>query len=208
MDLAKADIISAEGQVEQANAQYNNTIITAPLDGTVTSIDIKVGELASALKEVIILQDISNIYIEANINEANISNLNIGMPVDITYDAFGSDKIFKGNVTKIDPSSTLVSGVVNYKITANVEQSENLRPGMTANMTIKVKEKNYVITVPSRSVLVDIDGNKTIRVVTNTKTKKFKEVPVVTGLEGDGGVVEITNGLKDGDEFVVLIKTK
>jgi multidrug efflux pump subunit AcrA (membrane-fusion protein) len=130
------------------------------------------------------------------------------MLVDITYDAFGSDKIFKGNITKIDPSSTLVSGVVNYKITANVEQSENLRPGMTANMTIKVKEKNHVLTVPSRAILTDTNGAKTIRIVTNTKTKKFKEVPVSAGLEGDGGVVEITNGLKDGDEFVVLIKAK
>jgi len=208
IDLAKADIISAQGQVEQATARYNDTVITAPADGTITSIDIKVGELASALKEVIVLQDISNIYIEANINEANIANLNIGMLVDITYDAFGSDKIFKGNITKIDPSSTLVSGVVNYKITANVEQSENLRPGMTANMTIKVKEKNHVLTVPSRAILTDTNGAKTIRIVTNTKTKKFKEVPVSAGLEGDGGVVEITNGLKDGDEFVVLIKAK
>jgi len=208
IDLAKADIISAEGQVQQASAKYNDTIITAPADGTITSVDIKTGELASALKEVMVLQDITNIYIESNINEANIANLNIGMPVDITYDAFGSEKIFKGNITKIDPSSTLISGVVNYKITASVEQVPNLRPGMTANMTINVKDKDHVITVPSRSILTDTDGKKTIRIVTDKKTKKFKEVNITTGLEGDGGVVEITSGLKDGDEFVVLIKAK
>jgi len=208
IDLAMADIISAQGQVELANARYNDTIITAPLDGTITSIDIKVGELASALKEVIVLQDVSNIYLEANINEANIASINLGMPVDITYDAFGSEKIFNGNITKIDPSSTLVSGVVNYKITASVEQLENIRPGMTANMTIKAKEKNNVLVVPSRAILVDEFGNKTIRLVENPKTKKWKEVPVTTGLEGDGGMVEITSGLNENDEFVVLIKTK
>lgn len=208
IDLAKADIISAEGQVQLATAKYNDTIITAPADGTITSIDVKIGELAQALKEVIVLQDISNIYLEANINEANIANLSIGMPVDITYDAFGSDKIFKGNITKIDPSSTLISGVVNYKITVGVEQSVNIRPGMTANMTIKVKEKNHVITIPSRAILTDVDGNKTIRIVTNTKTKKFKEAGITTGEEGDGGLIEITNGLKENDEFVVLIKNK
>lgn len=208
IDLAKADIISAEGQVQLATAKYNNTIITAPLDGTITSIDVKIGELASALKEVIILQDVSNIYIEANINEANITNLSIGMPIDITFDALGSDKIFEGNITKINPSSTLVSGVVNYKITASVEQVENLRPGMTANMTIKAKEKNHVLVVSSRSILTDKEGNKTIRLITDTRNKKFKEVDITTGLEGDGSMVEITDGLKVNDEFVVLIKTK
>ena len=208
IDLAKADILSAEGQVQLATARYNDTLITAPLDGTITSIDIKTGELAQALKEVIVLQDVSNIYLEANVNEANIANLNIGLPVDISYDAFGGEMIFKGNITKIDPSSTIVSGVVNYKITASVEHADNLRPGMTANMTIKAKEKNHIIIVPSRAVLVDTDGSKTIRLITNPKTKKFVEVPITTGLEGDGGVVEVTNGLKENEEFVVLIKTK
>jgi RND family efflux transporter MFP subunit len=206
VDLAKADIISAEGQVQLATAKYNDTYITAPADGTITSVDIKVGELASALKEVIILQDVSNIYLETNINEANIANLVVGMPIDINFDAFGSDKIFKGSITKIDPSSTLISGVVNYKITASVEQVTDLRPGMTANMTIKVKEKNHVLTVPSRSIITDTSGNETIRLITNTKKKKFKEVKITTGLEGDGGVVEITSGLDEDDEFVVLIK--
>jgi HlyD family secretion protein len=208
IDLARADIISAEGQVELATARYNDTTIIAPQDGTITSLDIKIGELAQALKPIIVLQDVSNIYLETNINEANIASLEVGMLADITFDAFGADKIFKGSITKIDPSSTLVSGVVNYKVTASVEQVMNLRPGMTANMTIKVKEKNQVLVVPSRSILVDKTGAKTIRLVTDAKTKKFKEIPVTTGLEGDGSVVEVINGLQEGDEFVVLIKTK
>lgn len=206
IDLAKADIISAEGQVQQANAKYNDTIIRAPLDGTITSIDIKPGELASALKEVIVLQDVSNIYLEANINEANIASLKTDMPVEITYDAFGSEKVFNGKITKIDPSSNIVSGVVNYKVTASVDKIEGLRPGMTANMTIKVQDKNNVIAVPSRSILTDKSGNKTIRLITNTKTKKFTEINISTGIEGDGGMTEIVDGLKENDEFVILIK--
>lgn len=208
IDLANADIISAQGQVEQATARYNDTVIKAPLDGTITSIDVKQGELTSALKEVIILQDVSNIYLEANINEANIASITLGMPVDITYDAFGSDKIFKGTITKIDPSSTLVSGVVNYKITVSVDQGVDLRPGMTANMTIMVKEKKHVLTVPSRAILTGKDGQKTLRIVSDSKTKKFKEEVVSTGLEGDGSLIEVTSGLMENDEFIVLIKTK
>ncbi len=208
IDLANADIISAQGQVELASAGYNNTVIVAPVDGTITSVDIKQGELASALKEVITLQDVSNIYLEANINEANIANLNVGMPVDITYDAFGTEKIFKGNITKIDPSSTLISGVVNYKVTASVEQTTELRPGMTANMTIKVKEKNNILAIPSRAILTNKDGSKTLRIVSDSKTKKWSEVSITTGLEGDGSLVEVTSGLAENDEFVILIKAK
>lgn len=206
VDLANADIISATGQVEAALARYNNTVITAPVAGTVTRIDVKIGELAQAQKEVMVLQDVSNIYIETNVNEANITSLVVDMPIDITYDSFGTDKIFKGKITKIDPSSTLVSGVVNYKVTASTEQMTDLRPGMTANMTIKVKEKDQVITIPSRSIMTDDNGERTVRVITNPRTKKFKSVPVVTGLEGDGGVVEVLSGLSIGDEFIVLIK--
>jgi hypothetical protein len=83
---------------------------------------------------------------------------------------------------------------------------ENLRPGMTANMTIKVLEKGHIIAVPSRSILTDTNGNKTIRLITNSKKKKWKEVPITTGVEGDGGIVEVLNGLKEYNEYVVLIK--
>lgn len=206
IDLAKADITTAEGQVQAAQSKYDDTILKAPADGTITRVDIKIGELASALKEVMVLQDVSNIYIETNINEANVASIAIGMPIDINFDAFGTDKIFKGKVTAVDPSSTLVSGVVNYKVTASVEQVQDLRPGMTANMTINIKSKNHVLVVPSRAIIIDKSGAKTIRLITNTKSKSYKEVPVSTGLEGDGGMVEVTSGLSEGDEFVTLIK--
>ncbi|HAE36480.1 MAG: Secretion protein HlyD [Candidatus Nomurabacteria bacterium GW2011_GWF2_35_66] len=206
IDLANADILSAEGQLQAALARYNNTVITAPVDGTITSIDIKIGEQATMQKEAIVLQDVSNIYLETNINEANIASLSLGMPVEITYDSFGTDKIFKGSITKIDPSSTLVSGVVNYKVTASAEQIEDLRPGMTANMTIKVKEKSDVIAIPSRSIVTNDKGERTIRVITNTRKKKWKSVGVTTGIEGDGGMIEVLSGLSTGDEFVILIK--
>ncbi|ETB64212.1 TPA: efflux RND transporter periplasmic adaptor subunit [Candidatus Nomurabacteria bacterium] len=206
IDLARAEILSAEGLVGQAESVYNDTLIKAPVGGTVTSIDIKIGELAQAQKEAIVIEDVSNVYIEANVNEANIASITKGLPVDITFDAFGSDRIFKGLVTEIDPSSTLVSGVVNYKITTSVEQLEEIRPGMTANMTIKISEKAHVLSIPRRAIITKDDGTQVVRKIINSKNKKFKEVNITTGLEGDGGMVEILNGLSLGDEYVVLIK--
>ncbi|MDE2030793.1 MAG: efflux RND transporter periplasmic adaptor subunit [Patescibacteria group bacterium] len=207
IDLAKADIVTAEGQVQAAQAKYDDTIIRAPVSGTITSVDIKLGELATALNEAIVLQDVSNMYLETNINEANIASVKVGMPVDVNFDAFGTDKNFKGTVVKIDPSSTLISGVVNYKLDASIEKIPGLKPGMTANMTIKVQSKDHVLVVPSRAILTDKNNKETVRLITNTKTKAYKEVPVTTGLVGDGGMVEVTSGLSDGEEIVVLVKS-
>lgn len=206
LDLAKADILTAEGQLQLASSNFEHTILRAPADGTITKVDIKIGELTQALKNVINLQDINNIYLEANINEANINNIKINAPVDITFDAFGTEQIFKGNILNVEPSSTIISGVVNYKITANVLNAPELRPGMTANMTILVEEKNNVLTIPARSIIKDKNGKKTVRLVTNTKTKEYKETEVTTGMDGDGGLVEINTGLMKDDEIVLLIK--
>ena len=206
IELAEADILTAQGQLQSATANFEHTILRAPTGGTITKIDIKLGELAQAQKEVVTLQDVDNLYLEANINEANIISIVPDAKVEINFDAFGTDKVFSGRVLNIDPSSTLISGVVNYKVTANVDDQPELRPGMTANMTILTGEKSGILVVPSRAVLIDQSGNKTIRIITNTKTKAFKEVPVVTGMEGDGGLVEVISGVNEGDEIVVLIK--
>jgi HlyD family secretion protein len=204
--LAKAEILSAQGQLQLASSNFEHTILRAPTSGTITKIDVKIGELTQALKNVVTLQDINNVYLEANINEANVTSIKIGAPVDITFDAFGNEKIFKGNILKIDPSSTIISGVVNYKITANIINAPELRPGMTANMTILFGEKNNILVAPSRAIIKNKDGSKTIRLVTNTKTKTYEEKEISTGMEGDGGLTEITAGIKEGDEIVVLVK--
>lgn len=206
IDLAKAEILSAQGQLQLASANFEHTILRAPSEGTITKVDIKIGELAQASKNIMVLQDVNNVYLEANINEANIVSLNLGAPIDITFDAFGTEQVFKGSILKIDPSSTIISGVVNYKITANIFETPELRPGMTANMTILVREKNNVLTIPSRAIIKDKTGKKIVRLVTNSKTKTYTEVEVITGMEGDGGLTEITTGLLEGDEIIVLIK--
>ena len=206
LDLAQADILTAQGQYELASSNFEHTVLRAPADGTITRVDVKVGELAQSLKEVMVLQDVSNLYLESNVNEANITSIKDGAVVDITFDAFGVDKTFTGHIVKIDPSSTIVSGVVNYKVTASIDMVPELRPGMTANMTILVSEKDGVLVVPSRAVITDTTGAKTIRLVTDTKRKSYKEIPVTTGVEGDGGMIEVTSGITLGEEFVVLIK--
>jgi HlyD family secretion protein len=202
---AQAQILSAQGQVQAASAAVENTVIRAPADGTITSVDKKVGELASALQEVLILQDVTNLHVEANVSEASISNLQPDQTVDLTFDALGPDRHFAGVVQTVNPGATIVSGVVNYKVTASITAIPEVKPGMTANMTVLVSEKKSVLTLPTRAI-INQDSKKYVRVIDDIKKKTYHQVEVKVGIDADGGLTEVTSGLTEGQEVVTYIK--
>lgn len=205
INIARAQILSAQGQVQAAEAALNNLVIKAPADGTITQINTKVGEQANAMQEVMILQDISNLHAEAYVSEANVASLQIGQPVAYTFDAFGPDKNFSGQIMTIDPASTVISGVVDYLVKANLPQISEIKPGMTANMTILVASKDNVLAVPS-SAVINSNGQHFVRVIDDPKKNTYHQVEVGTGLSADGGLVEITSGLTNGQNIVTYIK--
>ncbi|MGE5392891.1 MAG: efflux RND transporter periplasmic adaptor subunit, partial [Candidatus Saccharibacteria bacterium] len=205
LQYARAQVLSAQGQYEAASASLENTVIRAPADGTITSIDVKVGEIATAQKPVMVLQDVDKLHVEANISEANISELKVDQPVDLTFDAFSADKHFTAKVTQIDPASTVISGVVNYKVTVSLDKIEGIKPGMTANLTVLTAEKKDVLAIPSRAI-IQKDDKKFVRIVNDPKKKTYDEKEVTVGINGDGGLIEILSGLESGQEIVTFIK--
>jgi HlyD family secretion protein len=199
------DIDSAQAQVDAARAVVNNLIITAPASGTITSVDVKVGELATPSKEAIVLQNVGDLHAEADVSEANVASLQVGQPIDYTFDALGPDQHFAGKVMTINPASTVISGVVNYLVKGSLENVPNIKPGMTANMTILVAKKDNALAVPSTAV-INKNNKQYVRVIDNDKNKTYHEVQVQTGLQADGGLVEIVSGISDGQEIVVYMK--
>ena len=141
---------------------------------------------------------------EADVSEADIASLQPAQSVDITFDALGPDRHFTGSVLSVDPGATVVSGVVDYLVKASIPNISDIKPGMTANMTILVAQKSGVLAVPS-SAIISQNGNQYVRVITNDKTKTYNQVQVQTGLQADGGLVEITSGLTAGQEIVTYI---
>lgn len=205
IDLAKAQILSAEGQVALVLATINNLTLVAPSSGTITSVDIKVGEQAVSMKEVMILQNVSDLHAEANVSEANIASLKIGQLIEYTFDALGPNRIFSGQILTIDPASTVISGVVNYKITGFLDNIPEIKPGMTANMTVLVAKKDNVLAVPS-SAVISKNNKQFVKVIDDLVTKTYHEVEVKTGMQADGGMVEILSGLSAGQTIVIYIK--
>jgi HlyD family secretion protein len=205
LSIAEAQVTSAQGQYDAALSNYNNAIIYAPAKGTITQIDIKIGELATAQKEAMKLLNVDELHTEAQVSEADIVSLEIGQTIDNTFDALGPDKHFESKILTINPASTLVSGVVNYKITGSLPQIKEIKPGMTSNMTVLVAEKKNVEVVPSGAI-INKDGKKFIRVVDDPKLKTYHEVEIKVGLEGDGGDTEVTSGIGEGVNVVTYVK--
>lgn len=204
--LAEAEILSAKAGLQQAGANYEDTLIRAPESGTVTKVNIKYGEVSEANKSSIVLQDVSNLYVEALINESNIANIVIGQPVEITFDALGDLNKFTGTVSHIDPSSETSEGIVNYKIKVSInEQNPNIRPGMNSEITITTLNKPEVFAI-SKAAIVERDGKSYVNLVTNEKKNTYKEVEVTTGVSGDGNMIEILSGVTRGDNIAIVTK--
>jgi HlyD family secretion protein len=146
------------------------------------------------------------LYAESDVSEANIATLQVGQPIDYTFDALGPDQHFAGKVLTINPASIIISGVVDYKVKGSLDNIPNIKPGMTANMTILVAKKDSALAVPSTAI-INKNNNQYIRIIDNDKNKTYHEVQVQTGLQADGGLVEITSGIKDGQEIIIYMKS-
>jgi RND family efflux transporter MFP subunit len=198
VDTALADVITAQAGVESANARLEKKILRAPASGTITKVDIKVGEISTPQKEVIVLQDITNLYLEANIGEGNISTIALGQTVSVSYDALPG-QAYTASVSSIDPSATEDGTVINYKIKALITDVATIRPGMTANMSIVTAEIPDVLVLPGRTIQKDDEG-QFVPVIISEKGSKRKtaRTAVTVGVKGDGDVVEVKTGVTEG----------
>src|SRR5690606_24343916 len=117
-------------------------------------VNFKLGELAEAQREAIVLQDVDNLYLEANINEANIIKIKPEQDVIFSIDSFGPGVLFDGVVTHVDPGASIEDGIVNYKIQISISDPDNrIRPGMNANLKVLIDKKYNVLVVPKLSLL-------------------------------------------------------
>lgn len=205
IEVARAQLLSAQGTVEAAQSAFDNTILKAPADGTITKIDTKVGQQATAMQPVIILQNVNALRAESYVSEANVASLKAGQTIDYTFDALGPDKHFTGQILTVDPASTVISGVVNYLVKASLPSVSEIKPGMTVNMTIFVDSRADVLAVPN-SAIINQNGERFVRIIDNPITKTYHQTPVSIGLQADGGLVEILEGVNAGQEIVTLIK--
>ncbi|KKQ28238.1 MAG: Efflux transporter, RND family, MFP subunit [Candidatus Magasanikbacteria bacterium GW2011_GWC2_37_14] len=201
----RAAVNSAEAGLSQAVANRNKARIVAPVVGMIGKIVPQVGEYVSAQGEVINLVS-QHFEVKVDIPETDIIKIKNGDVAEIKLDAYGDDLKFSGLVTQIEKGQTVIQDVVYYRVTISLEDNQNkqILSGMTANVVFSTEKKDGILFLPQRAVRTNEDGSKYVRILEN---KVLKELNIKTGLRGDGGLVEITEGLSEDQEVVVSAVT-
>jgi RND family efflux transporter MFP subunit len=197
---AKPQSIQAQqAQVASIEAQIRQLEIIAPFSGTISSVLVKTGDPVSANTPVITLIPNGTFQVEGYLAENQIAGLKIGDAVDVTLDAYGTNRIFPATVVSIDTSPSAqpgaAAGVMGYKVTvafANADPA--ISNGMHANITIHAGSVTNAVLVPKSAV---ITGGTQSYVLQKTSVGLVK-VPVTLGLSGTT-TVQIVSGLSAGD---------
>lgn len=199
--VAQAKVASAQADLEDAQDALEAATMVAPFDGTVISTGAKVGEFVYSTTTVITLADLSNLEVTAFVDETDISQVEIGQEVEITFDAFPG-KEFRGQVLEVPLQGTLEQNVLTYEVPMSLEGAEevSLKPGMTANLKIVVGRREDVLLVPALAVQQGEEGN--VVMVQDSPQGPAVQTRVELGLS-DGLYVEVVRGLNEGDQVVI-----
>ncbi len=201
VEVARAKVTSAQADLEDAQAALEAATMVAPFDGTVISTGAEVGDLVYSTTIVVTLADLSNLEVTAFVDETDISQVEVGQEVEITFDSFPG-KQFRGQVLEVPLQGTLSQNVMTYEVPVSLEGAEevSLKTGMTANLKIVVGQRENVLLVPALAVQQGEEGN--VVMVQDSLQGPAVQTPVEVGLS-DGLYVEVVRGLNEGDQVVI-----
>ena len=213
---AKEQVTTSQETVRRAQTNLGYATITSPIDGVVLSKSVEEGQTVAASFNTpelfTIAQDLTDMRVIADIDEADIGGVKEGQRVMFTVDAFPDDH-FEGHVTQVRQQATTESNVVTYEVVISAPNNDlKLKPGLTANVTIFTLEKNDVLAVQNKALrFMPIDAilseGQTIedcespQKVWTLEGTVFKAHPVQTGIT-NGMLTEILGGIEPGTEVL------
>jgi len=232
--VARADVKSAGAAAEQAKAalaqaelNLKYTTIVSPIDGTVISRNVDVGQTVAATLQAPVLftiaQDLTRMQVDTNVAEADVGKVRPQMPVTFTVDAYPRQK-FDGMVRQVRDNATTVQNVVTYDAVIDVDNTARLlKPGMTANVTFVWATRDSVARLPNGAVRFKPDAPTLVamtgidrsaappkrelaadeRIVWVMRAGHAASAVVRIGVS-DGTVTELLGGdVREGDDVVV-----
>ena len=219
-EKARQAVASSRESVQKAQTNLGYATITSPIDGVVLSKSVEEGQTVAASFNTpelfTIAQDLTDMRVIADIDEADIGGVKEGQRVTFTVDAFPDDK-FEGQVTQVRQQATTSSNVVTYEVVISAPNKDlKLKPGLTANVTIYTLEKNDVLAAPAKALRFvpneallskdqQIEDVEAKTKVWTLEGKTFKAHAVEIGTS-NGMLTEITSGIKEGTEVLVDFK--
>ena len=213
---ARESVATSNQSVMKAQTNLGYATITSPIDGVVLSKSVEEGQTVAASFNTpelfTIAQDLTDMRVIADIDEADIGGVKEGQRVTFTVDAFPEDH-FEGSVTQVRQQATTESNVVTYEVVISAPNNDlKLKPGLTANVTIYTLEKNDVLVVPAKALrfmpneALLAEGQKIEDVEAPLKVwtqegPVFKAHKVEIGTT-NGVTTEIVSGINEGTEVL------
>ena len=204
---AKEQVASAKEEVQRAQTNLGYATITSPIDGVVLSKSVEEGQTVAAsfsTPELFkIAQDLTNMQVVANVDEADIGDVKEGERVSFTVDAYPDDT-FEGTVKQVRQEATTTNNVVTYEVVISAPNADlKLKPGLTANVTIYTAERKGVLSVQSKALRFTPQKETVgkMKIVDHTGNAKNK----VWTIEGNNIVAHKVNiGMTDGTNTQIL----
>lgn len=204
IDAARAVLQQYRASLARAQADFGNTVLTAPVAGTITKVPIKVGEYTPVGAAITMLGE-SPYRIEMYVSEIDIPKISVSQSGSVKLDAFPGE-FFPLTVGQIDNASTDRDGVAKYRVRLDFlrpADAERVKLGMTGDAIIITGYREDVIYVPIRAVLDRDDGTHYVRILKDDET--LEERTVQTGMEGEASTIEVL-GVDEGETVVVLVR--
>lgn len=208
-EAQRAKIRETQAAVDAVYDQLRDINIVSPIDGIVIKRTADPGEtvVLNLNSPVLTVARSGDLIIESNVPESDIIKVAIGQKASITLDALTPMDIFDAAVYKIDPASTVIQDVVYYRIKSKFDNLDSrFKAGMSANVDIHTAEADNVLMIPIRAV--QTEDNRQFVQILNPDGKTTTKVQIQTGLEGDGGMVEVKSGLSEGQKVVTFAQTQ
>lgn len=204
---AKEQVAAAKEEVQRAQTNLGYATITSPIDGIVLSKSVEEGQTVAASFSTpelfTIAQDLTNMQVVANVDEADIGDVKEGERVSFTVDAYPDDT-FEGTVKQVRQEATTTNNVVTYEVVISAPNADlKLKPGLTANVTIYTAERKGVLSVPSKALRFTPQKETVgkMKIVDQTGNAKNK----VWSIEGNSIVAHKVNiGMTDGTNTQIL----
>ncbi len=198
--ISTNNLVRSEKALAEIDERLSKTQILAPFDCTVLTRPISIGQAvsgsdgASGGTTCLTVADLSQMIIDAHINQADVTRLSLGQKVDIQVEAVSGLKL-EGEIERIAPQATLVNNIKGFSCRILLKTpDERARPGMTANISIPIALADNVVAVPLSAVYTE-NGERFVYI----KKGEFWEQRNVQIGVADFSFVEITSGISEGE---------
>lgn len=229
LNNANASVERLISELDQAEVNLSYATIYSPIDGIVLERTVEQGQTVAASFNTptlfTIAKDLKSMQVEADVDEADIGQVEVGQKVSFTVDAYPED-VFVGKITQLRLMPIISSNVVTYTVIVDAPNPElKLKPGLTATITIITKEIKDALSVPASAINTSLDENallgyqlegNRIEVLDSDahqsyvwvkKGEMLKQKTVLTGIT-DRAYVQVLSGLEENDSVVLSITEK